>query len=66
MDGDPEDWPSDPEQLRQLDRSLRCQICGDIYTGPVALVCGHSCKTQTWFAAVKTPIFRHLEASMRC
>ncbi|KAF6252431.1 hypothetical protein COO60DRAFT_1628548 [Scenedesmus sp. NREL 46B-D3] len=42
MDGDPEEWPSDPAQLRQLDRSLRCQICGDIYTGPVALVCGHS------------------------
>ncbi|WIA32061.1 hypothetical protein OEZ86_002913 [Tetradesmus obliquus] len=42
MDGDPEDWPADPQHLRQLDRSLRCQICGDIYTGPVALACGHS------------------------
>lgn len=40
----PEDWPANPPELRQLDRSLRCAICQDFYTGPVVLVCGHSCK----------------------
>jgi hypothetical protein len=54
MDGDPEDWPLNPEQLRQLDRSLRCQICGDIYTGPVALACGHSCKFSNLISYTNT------------
>lgn len=43
-DGEPEDWPAQPEGLRQLDRALRCAVCYDLYTGPVVLPCSHSCK----------------------
>lgn len=45
-DGEPEDWPSQPEQLRCLDRSLRCAVCYDLYTGPVVLPCSHSCERR--------------------
>lgn len=62
MDGDPEDWPADPQHLRQLDRSLRCQICGDIYTGPVALACGHSCK----FILLKLLVSKHMMSFIPC
>lgn len=46
-DGDPEDWPAHPVELRQLERSLRCQICQELYQGPVVLKCGHTCRYNT-------------------
>jgi hypothetical protein len=45
-DGEPEDWPASPPELRGLERALRCSICYDLYTGPVALPCGHTCETS--------------------
>ncbi|KAG2138948.1 hypothetical protein DEU56DRAFT_801007 [Suillus clintonianus] len=36
---DPSDFPM--PDLRQLDASLRCTICGELYDAPVTLACGH-------------------------
>ncbi|KAG1764234.1 hypothetical protein EDD22DRAFT_460177 [Suillus occidentalis] len=36
---DPSDFPM-PE-LQQLDASLRCTICGELYDAPISLACGH-------------------------
>ncbi|KAI6007833.1 hypothetical protein EDC04DRAFT_2582702 [Pisolithus marmoratus] len=36
---DPTDFPTN--ELRQLDASLRCTICGEFYDAPVTLGCGH-------------------------
>ncbi|KAI6009383.1 hypothetical protein F5J12DRAFT_823205 [Pisolithus orientalis] len=36
---DPTDFPTN--ELRQLDASLRCTICGEFYDAPVILACGH-------------------------
>ncbi|KDQ59637.1 hypothetical protein JAAARDRAFT_153620 [Jaapia argillacea MUCL 33604] len=38
---DPTDFPKSPPGLRELDSSLRCNICGDLFDGPVTLACGH-------------------------
>ncbi|KAG6874048.1 hypothetical protein C0995_006905 [Termitomyces sp. Mi166 len=41
---DPTDFPppADAPGLRELDASLRCNICHELYDGPVSLNCGHS------------------------
>lgn len=41
---DPTDFPAstDAPGMRELDGSLRCRICGELYTAPMSLVCGHS------------------------
>src|ERR1700710_1592114 len=36
---DPSDFPR--PDLRQLDASLRCTICGELYDAPITLACGH-------------------------
>ncbi|KAG1835570.1 hypothetical protein EV424DRAFT_1562661 [Suillus variegatus] len=36
---DPSDFPM--TDLRQLDASLRCTICGELYDAPITLACGH-------------------------
>ncbi|KAJ8592629.1 hypothetical protein M405DRAFT_732940 [Rhizopogon salebrosus TDB-379] len=36
---DPSDFPR--SDLRQLDASLRCTICGELYDAPITLACGH-------------------------
>lgn len=36
---DPSDFPM--PDLRQLDASLRCTICGELYDAPISLACGH-------------------------
>ncbi|KAH7927065.1 hypothetical protein BV22DRAFT_1032192 [Leucogyrophana mollusca] len=36
---DPSDFPT--PDLRQLDASVRCTICGELYDAPVTLSCGH-------------------------
>ncbi|KAG2348402.1 hypothetical protein BDR05DRAFT_874190 [Suillus weaverae] len=36
---DPSDFPM--PDLRQLDASLRCTICGELYDAPITLACGH-------------------------
>ncbi|KAG2157630.1 uncharacterized protein EDB93DRAFT_803321 [Suillus bovinus] len=36
---DPSDFPM--SDLRQLDASLRCTICGELYDAPITLSCGH-------------------------
>ncbi|KAG6853439.1 hypothetical protein C0991_004364 [Blastosporella zonata] len=45
---DPTDFPpqSVAPGLRELDASLRCNICGEVYDGPVTLNCGHSFCSQ--------------------
>lgn len=44
---DPTDWKDDFEILRNLDASLRCDLCFDIYTSPVSIKsCHHTfCST---------------------
>ena len=41
---DPTDFPaaSNAPGLRDLDESLRCKICSEIYSAPMSLNCGHS------------------------
>lgn len=42
---DPEDWgPLSP--ARKLDASLRCAVCGELFSAPVTLGCGHACEFQ--------------------
>jgi len=36
---DPSDFPM--PDLQQLDASLRCTICGELYDAPITLACGH-------------------------
>lgn len=36
------EWPSDYEELREMENLLRCQICGDFFHGPVLLPCSHA------------------------
>ncbi|KAG1819685.1 uncharacterized protein BJ212DRAFT_1060396 [Suillus subaureus] len=36
---DPSDFPM--PDLRQLDASMRCTICGELYDAPITLACGH-------------------------
>lgn len=36
---DPTDFSA--TDLRQLDASFRCAICGDFFDAPVSLACGH-------------------------
>ena len=40
---DPSDFPPSTisPDLRSLDRSLRCMICGELFDTPVTLGCGH-------------------------
>ncbi|KJA20285.1 hypothetical protein HYPSUDRAFT_827064 [Hypholoma sublateritium FD-334 SS-4] len=40
---DPTDFPppADAPGLRALDRSFRCDICGDLYDAPATIACGH-------------------------
>lgn len=40
---DPVDFPENTKApgLRALDSALRCPICGELFDGPVTLVCGH-------------------------
>ncbi|KZT28666.1 hypothetical protein NEOLEDRAFT_1108091 [Neolentinus lepideus HHB14362 ss-1] len=38
---DPSDFPKSASALRDLDASLRCNICGELYNAPVTLTCGH-------------------------
>lgn len=37
---DPTDFAD--TNLQSLDRSLRCNICGDLFDAPVTLQCGHA------------------------
>jgi hypothetical protein len=40
---DPDDWgPLSP--ARKLDASLRCAVCGELFSAPVTLACGHACE----------------------
>ncbi|KAG6845719.1 hypothetical protein H0H87_004985 [Tephrocybe sp. NHM501043] len=41
---DPTDFPppTSAPGLRELDTSLRCNICGEVYDAPVTITCGHS------------------------
>ncbi|KAI0792831.1 hypothetical protein C8Q75DRAFT_751625 [Abortiporus biennis] len=41
---DPTDFPPSSETpgLRELDDALRCSICGELYSAPVSLSCGHT------------------------
>ncbi|TFK46004.1 hypothetical protein OE88DRAFT_1739812 [Heliocybe sulcata] len=38
---DPSDFPKSATTLRDLDGSLRCNICGELFSAPVTLGCGH-------------------------
>uniref|UniRef100_A0AAV1UNW2 RanBP-type and C3HC4-type zinc finger-containing protein 1 n=1 Tax=Peronospora matthiolae TaxID=2874970 RepID=A0AAV1UNW2_9STRA len=39
-------WPADCTAQREMERHLRCQICGDFFHGPVLLPCSHTfCST---------------------
>ncbi|EIW69170.1 hypothetical protein TREMEDRAFT_69003 [Tremella mesenterica DSM 1558] len=35
-------FPSSHPQIQRLDRSLYCQICKELFSGPVSIPCGHS------------------------
>lgn len=40
---EPDAWPQAAQQA--LDESLRCAICGDLFSMPVSLAaCSHTCK----------------------
>lgn len=36
------EWPTESAELREIERLLRCQICGDFFHGPVLLPCSHA------------------------
>lgn len=36
------EWPSQCDELREMENLLRCQICGDFFHGPVLLPCSHA------------------------
>ncbi|KAK7689073.1 hypothetical protein QCA50_007764 [Cerrena zonata] len=40
---DPTDFPPNDiaPGLRELDEALRCTICGDLFSGPLSVACGH-------------------------
>ncbi|KAK7035761.1 Postreplication repair E3 ubiquitin-protein ligase rad18 [Favolaschia claudopus] len=38
---DPTDFPKGAPSLRSLDAAVRCPICGEYFTAPVSLLCGH-------------------------
>lgn len=40
---DPTDFPSNDiaPGLRELDEALRCPICGDLFSAPLTVACGH-------------------------
>ncbi|CAH0475564.1 unnamed protein product [Peronospora belbahrii] len=40
------EWPADCKAQQEIERHLRCQICGDFFHGPVLLPCSHTfCST---------------------
>jgi len=52
---DPTDFPphSTAPGLRALDGAFRCDICGELYDGPVTISCGHC-----FCSAVGSLVFR--------
>lgn len=38
--------PAKYPQLQRLDRSVVCQICKELFKGPVTIACGHSFCSQ--------------------
>ena len=51
---DPTDFPphSTAPGLRALDGAFRCDICGELYDGPVTISCGHC-----FCSAVRSRVF---------
>lgn len=58
-DDEPEAWPDVAQQ--KLDESLRCAICGDLFTMPVSLAtCTHTCKLgHNTSSCLPVPPFLH-------
>lgn len=54
---DPDSWPL--ESLRDLDSSLRCPICAEIFETPVALNCEHHCACTGVVAFHCTQLSQH-------